>query len=111
MHFFKLKKIDEILKKYFLLLVLAGMIVIPVVLIILPANHFDEGQSLCLSVILLHKTCPGCGITRAIQHMIHFDFVVAFNFNKLSIIIFPLLVYMWIKEFFIVLKKYKALVA
>jgi hypothetical protein len=98
-------------KKYLLLIQLAGMIIIPLVLIILPANFFDSGQTICLSVLLADTKCPGCGITRAIQHMIHFDFVVAFNFNKLSIIIFPLLVYMWIKEFFIVLKKYKAFVA
>lgn len=85
------------------------MIIIPLVLIILPANFFDRGQSLCLSVLLADTTCPGCGITRAIQHFIHFDFSAAYQFNKMSIIIFPLLVYLWIKEFISVLKKYKAL--
>ena len=85
------------------------MIIIPLVLIILPANFFDKGQSLCLSVLLADTTCPGCGITRAIQHFIHFDFSAAYHFNKMSIIIFPLLVYLWIKEFFSVLKKYKIL--
>lgn len=98
------------MKKYILLIQLAGMFILPLVLIILPANFFDNGQSLCLSVLLADTTCPGCGITRAIQHMIHFDFTIAFNFNKLSIVIFPLFVYLWIKEFFMVLKKYKELV-
>jgi hypothetical protein len=98
------------LKKYILFVKLAGMVVIPLVLIILPANFFDKGQSLCLSVLLADTTCPGCGLTRAIQHLIHFDFSIAYHFNKMSFIIFPLLVYLWIKEFFIILKKYKGIV-
>lgn len=86
---------------------LVGMVVIPLVLIILPANFFDKGQSLCLSILLADTACPGCGITRAIQHMLHFDFVIAFNYNKLSVVIFPLLVFLWGKEFLMSLKKYK----
>jgi hypothetical protein len=99
------------LKRNLLLIKLAGMAVIPLVLIVLPATFFDKGQSVCLSVLLADTTCPGCGITRAMQHFLHFDFAAAYHFNKMSVIIFPLLVYLWIKEFFIVLKKYKTLKA
>jgi len=39
--------------------------------------------------------------------MIHFDFTAAYNYNKLSFIVFPLLVFMIIKEFFYFLDRKK----
>jgi hypothetical protein len=96
-------------KKYFLLSLLGGMTALPIVLLILPPTYFDEGQSTCLSVLLLDKTCPGCGLTRATQHLIHFDFSAAGHFNKLSFLVFPLLVYWYVKEFFKIWKKYRLL--
>ncbi|MBC7411702.1 MAG: DUF2752 domain-containing protein, partial [Bacteroidia bacterium] len=64
---------------------------IPIVLLILPAYFFDTGQSVCLSVLLLDQTCYSCGMTRAIQHLIHLDFKTAYTLNKISFIVFPLL--------------------
>lgn len=69
----------------------------PIVLCLLPASFFDHGQSLCLSVLLLDKECYGCGITRAIQHAIHFDFETAWNYNKLVVIVAPILFFVWLK--------------
>ena len=69
----------------------------PIVLWLLPASFFDKGQSLCLSVLLLNKECYGCGITRAIQHAIHFDFQTAWNYNKLVVIVAPILFFVWLK--------------
>lgn len=70
----------------------------PLVLLILPADFFDHGQSVCLSVLLFDTECYGCGMTRAIQHLIHLDFGASNSFNKLSFIVFPLLTIMWFKE-------------
>ncbi len=70
----------------------------PLVLLILPADFFDHGQSVCLSLLLFDTKCYGCGMTRAIQHLIHLDFGAANSFNKLSFIVFPLLTIMWFKE-------------
>ena len=81
------------------------MIIIPIVLIILPPNFFDNGQTTCLSVLLFDKPCLGCGMTRAIQHLIHLDFTSAYNFNKISFLVFPILIFFWIKEFLKILKK------
>lgn len=67
-------------------------------LLVLPSNYFDNGQSVCLSVLLLNKECFGCGMTRGIQHLIHFDFLKAYEFNKLSLIVLPLLAYLWFNE-------------
>jgi len=96
-------------KKYFLLSLIGGMVALPIVLLIFPPTYFDEGQSTCLSVLLLDKTCPGCGLTRATQHLIHFDFSAAFRFNKLSFVVFPFLVYWYAKEFIKIWKKYRSL--
>jgi hypothetical protein len=71
---------------------------IPIVLIALPKDFFDQGQSICLSMLLLDTTCYGCGMTRAIQHLIHLDFEAAYDFNKLSFIVLPLLIGVWGKE-------------
>jgi hypothetical protein len=32
------------------------------------------------------------------QHLIHFDFKSAYSFNPLSFIVFPILIFLWIKE-------------
>lgn len=75
-----------------------GLIFLPMVLIILPADFFDRGQSLCISVLFFDTTCYGCGITRAIQHLIHLDFAEASHLNKMSFVVLPILIGLWFKE-------------
>lgn len=81
------------------------LILIPIILLLLPGNYFDSGKSYCLSIILLHKTCMGCGITKAVQHSIHFEFETAWHYNKLVILILPILVFIYLKELIRILKK------
>jgi hypothetical protein len=95
------------------------LILIPITLLILPANFFDNGKSVCLSVMLLDIECYGCGITRAIMHLIHFDLEEALYYNTLSFIVLPILIYTWqdlltgtikrlkLKEKFIEISKHK----
>lgn len=78
---------ESLLKLYFLFLILA-----PFGLLILPSSFFDSGESICLSVMLFDIECYACGLTRAIQHLIHLEFSIAYEFNKLSFLVFPLLV-------------------
>lgn len=68
---------------------------IPVFLLLLPAHFFDDGPSICLSVLLLGQECFACGLTRATMHLIHFDIEGAYALNKASFVLFPLLVYLW----------------
>ena len=68
------------------------------VLLVLPADFFDNGRTVCLSVILFNKTCYGCAITRAVHHLIHLEFSEAYNFNKLVVLVFPLISYLYLKE-------------
>jgi len=76
-----------------------GLIALPIWLLLLPNNFFDNGQSICPSKFFLNIECLGCGITRAIQHLIHLDFKIAWNYNKLSYLILSVAVYIWSKEF------------
>jgi len=77
--------------------ILAALLAIPVVLLILPADYFDAGESICLSKQLLNQECLGCGMTRGVMHTIHFEIVEAWGFNKLTFIVLPILVFYWIK--------------
>lgn len=72
---------------------------VPVILMILPSGFFDEGQSICLSVIAFNTECYGCGMTRAIMHLIHADYTAAWEYNGLSFLVLPLLVMLYIKIF------------
>lgn len=71
-------------------------VAIPIVLFILPATFFDDGQSLCLSVLFFGKECFGCGMTRAIMHLLHFDIDEAIFYNSLSLAVLPLLFVVWL---------------
>ncbi|HEY1021406.1 MAG TPA: DUF2752 domain-containing protein [Flavisolibacter sp.] len=77
----------------------SGYILLPLVLLILPADYFDQGQSLCLSKLLAGIECYGCGMTRAIMHLIHLEFQAAAGFNKLCFIVFPVLSLLWAQWF------------
>jgi len=83
------------------------LLLVPIVLILLPATYFDSGQSICLSVIIFDTNCYACGLTRAIQHLIHLDFKTALEFNKLSFIVFPLLVISYFQTLKKIIKKIK----
>ena len=94
-------------KGIFIWFKLISWISIPFVLLLLPVNFFDSGKSLCLSQLLLSQECPGCGITRGVQHAIHFDFKVAWEHNKLTVVVLPILIGFWINTIFNLFKKIK----
>lgn len=70
-------------------------IVVPVVLWVLPATYFDSGDSVCLSVVLLDMECYGCGMTSACMHLIHGNFEMAYAYNALSFLVFPICAFLW----------------
>jgi uncharacterized integral membrane protein len=88
-------------------LYLVILLILPLVFIFLPAAFFDSGQSICLSVLLFDQTCYACGMTRAIQHLIHLDFKAAYSYNILSFLVLPLIAYLYIAEIINTLKKIK----
>ena len=86
-------------------LYLIFLIVIPFIFIFLPKDFFNSGESICLSIVFFNKECYGCGMTRAIQHLIHLDFNGAYQLNKLSFFVLPTLIYLLLKEIKKVSKK------
>ncbi len=70
---------------------LVVLITVPIVLLSLPADYFDKGVSICPSKRFFDIECYGCGMTRAVMHLIHFDFDSAVYYNSLSLIVFPAL--------------------
>lgn len=80
-------------------------VITPVVLLLLPIDFFDKGESICLSKVIFDLECYACGMTRGIMHLIHFDFSGAWAFNKLSFIVLPLLFPIWLKAVYFVIRK------
>ena len=70
---------------------------VPVILLLIPADSFDNGPVMCVSRWWLGIECLGCGLTRGVMHLIHFDWAAAWGFNKMSFIATPLLAFLWIK--------------
>lgn len=82
------------------ILEITGIFLIPVLLFILPLDWVKEQHSVCLFKFVTGNECIGCGMTRAVLSVMHLRFEDAFMFNKLVIIVFPLLVFIWAKMIF-----------
>ena len=68
---------------------------------------FDESHTICLFHNLTGRDCWGCGILRAITSVAHLNFTEAWNYHKAVVIIVPLLIYLWIKWIFRLVKTAK----
>ena len=68
----------------------------PILLWALPASFFDNtGVTLCASKLLFNMECMGCGMTRAVMHLHHFQFEEAWGFNRGVVFAYPALVLLW----------------
>ena len=88
-------------KKALALFVLVFVGILPIICIVLPANYFDGKESICLSHLIFQTECYACGMTKAIQHLIHFEINTALKYNFLSIVVLPLIAYLWLKNVYI----------
>ena len=93
------------------IIILSVLVLLPIVIILLPENYFDSGESVCLSKLLFNEECYACGLTRACKHLIHLNFEKAFSYNMASFLILPIFSLLWISWFFQERKKLKYLVA
>ncbi|MCS6895923.1 MAG: DUF2752 domain-containing protein [Bacteroidia bacterium] len=74
------------------------LLVLPGVLILLPADFFDKGPTLCVFKNLTDVDCPGCGLTRATQHFLHLEWERALEYNPLVLLAVPILGWIWVKN-------------
>ncbi|MFN9582595.1 MAG: DUF2752 domain-containing protein [Bacteroidota bacterium] len=98
---------DRSFKRFYSFVMAIGFPVAFIILLVLPADYFNTGQSVCLSVVLFDTTCYGCGMTRAIMHIIHFDFATAWEFNPLAFLVFPLASYVLFKKWWDSIRAFK----
>ena len=52
-------------------------------------------HTVCLIDNIFGVECWGCGITRAVVSAVQLHFRQAWEYNRLIVIVFPLLVYVW----------------
>lgn len=84
---------------------LGGILILPVLLFCVPVDWLNEQHTVCLFKNVFGVECWGCGITRAVLCAVQFDFPAAFHYNKLVVIVFPLVIYLWGKEILNLFKK------
>jgi hypothetical protein len=77
---------------------LGGLFLLPFLFSFFSLDKLDERQSICLFKNIFGIDCYGCGITKAIISAVQLDFVRAFSYNKLIIVVMPLIIYLWVKE-------------
>jgi hypothetical protein len=71
---------------------------LPLALITIPTAWLEGRRSVCLIRNLFGIKCPGCGMIRAMSSIFHGDLKGAFHYNKLVVIVFPLLCYTWLRS-------------
>lgn len=74
-----------------------GLLISPVALYLVPLNWIKHQHTICLYKNITGHNCYGCGMTRAVLSALHFQYENAFNYNKLVIVVFPLLIFIWVK--------------
>lgn len=84
--------------KWFKILKLSVLVLLPFSLLFFSLDVLETKPTICLFKNIFGVECWGCGITKAVIAVVQCQFVRAFHYNKLVVIVFPLLVYAWIRE-------------
>lgn len=74
-----------------------GIALLPLALFFIPTSWLAQQPSLCVFKAITGHECYGCGITKAVLHFLHGDFSAAWHYNKLIVLVFPVLLYLWAK--------------
>ena len=85
-------------REVILLKIAAVYVFIPLALFAVPLSTFESLPSVCLYKNIFGRECPGCGMTRAALYLIHLRFADAFAFNRMIIIVFPLILFFFLKN-------------
>lgn len=74
-----------------------GLFLLPLLFWLLPSRWLERGPSLCLVRRVTGRPCPGCGMLRALSYLAHGDPRRAWQYNRLVIVVAPLLAFIWLQ--------------
>tara|TARA_B110000879_G_scaffold154486_1_gene199748 strand:+ start:49 stop:354 length:306 start_codon:yes stop_codon:yes gene_type:complete len=77
----------------------------PFILPFISLDWLEAGDTICIYKNLTDHECFGCGTTRSIVAISQLEFSKAFAYNRLVVIILPLLFFVWIKRWYELVKK------
>lgn len=77
---------------------LFGLFALPAAMYCIPSDWIMHGHTACLFHNLFGRDCYGCGMTRALFALLHFDPAAAWEYNRLAVIVAPLIGYLYLKE-------------
>lgn len=69
----------------------AMYLAIPILLALLPTACIESLPDICIFHSVFGFECPGCGMTRALSALVHGDAASALRYNRLVLVVFPLL--------------------
>jgi len=87
----KLPLLDETGAAKMAVVKFATVLIVLLIFYNIPLESFAEKYPLCLFRIFFDRHCIGCGTTRAVWSVLHFNLIEAIGYNKLIIVSFPLL--------------------
>ena len=73
-----------------------AIVIAPLALFFMPFEWLEGEHTLCLFTNVFGVECWGCGITRAVVSALQLRWAEAWEFNRLVVVVFPLLIYVWI---------------
>lgn len=91
-------------EKTWLVAKLAIFLFVPLLLAAKSLDVLEQERTFCLFKTFLGHECWGCGLFKATVACLKLDFVRAFHYNKLIVIVFPLIVCYWAKELYVMVK-------
>ena len=74
-----------------------AFLLIPPLLLFIDVDWLNEQHTVCLFQNVFGVKCWGCGMTRAILSSLHLDFYAAWQYNKLFVIVLPLLIFVYFR--------------
>lgn len=75
-----------------------GLLALPAAIYCIPKGWIMDGHAVCIFHNLTGRDCYGCGMTRALFSLLHFDPAAAWEYNRLAVIVAPLIGYLYLKE-------------
>jgi hypothetical protein len=84
-------KLNKITRKRYLFIVWVS----PLLLSVFPLRFILNNKTICIWKNLFDIDCIGCGITRSILLVFHFEFSKAYECNSFVFIVFPVISIIW----------------